>query len=385
MRSFLLGLVVLAVGCAESPPPPVVTPSALASPVAVKTLTIQEFRARVVERVQTRHPDWKFETKPDKVIVTIAGRPMELIAERSYALYQSNPEKLEGLLADQVAGMEEYSSQQAPDLEKWSAVAPYLMPSLVTKEHFPSSHGQQFLSAPFQGDLVLLFYYDHPEARTRSMLTKEIAKGWKVDTAVIRQTALKNLAAREPINVGHDETNGVTVYHLEPDDDYGATRIILPEVRLKMAREAGDDLVVGLPSRDLAWGVRASDRRSVQVFSQANPGTFEEATEPVTPRLYRLDNKTGALAPFKVEKPEAIAPGLYRVSESGLPNLAVQEKDDLVVWRPAKDQMWACAAGDPQAIKTGNDLAVKTLLQVPEPLHSSPLRYSRKTGKLSEL
>lgn len=93
--------------------------------------------------------------------------------------------------------------------------------------------------------------------------------------------------------------------------------------------------------------------------------------------------------------PHEIRKGVYRLSDAddfgaarildseALRRLADRENDDLVLWAPSRMLAWATAARNQKGIKALQALADKSVQEDPEPLSAQPLRFERKTGRLT--
>src|SRR5205823_3201566 len=96
--------------------------------------------------------------------------------------------------------------------------------------------------------------------------------GWGIEPAMLRETALENLALWSAVAPWNDELSGDRrLLSSETGEGGDAARILLPEVRKHLADELGGAgrVLVGLPDRDLlvAGGVPASDDEFAKLFA----------------------------------------------------------------------------------------------------------------------
>jgi hypothetical protein len=116
---------------------------------------------------------------------------------------------------------------------------------------------------------------------------------WGIEPAVLRETALENLALWSAVSPWNDELSGERrLLSSETGEGGDAARILLPEVRRHLTDElaGAGRVLVGLPDRDLlvAGAVPAGDTEFAALFSEFLVEQSGGADEPIDRRVFEL-------------------------------------------------------------------------------------------------
>jgi hypothetical protein len=116
---------------------------------------------------------------------------------------------------------------------------------------------------------------------------------WGVTTADVQEAALRNLAAWSANAAWTDEVSGERrLISSDTGDGWDAARILLPDVREKLAAELGGAgrVLIGVPERHLlvAGALRPDDAEFATLFSDFVVEASGGADEPVDRRVFEL-------------------------------------------------------------------------------------------------
>lgn len=116
---------------------------------------------------------------------------------------------------------------------------------------------------------------------------------WGVPASAVQDAALGNLAAWSAGAAWTDEVSGERrLISSDTGDGWDASRILLPDVRQKLAAELGPDsrILVGLPERHLlvAGALRPNDEEFASLFADFVVESSGGADEPVDRRVFEL-------------------------------------------------------------------------------------------------
>ena len=119
---------------------------------------------------------------------------------------------------------------------------------------------------------------------------------WGVPASDVQDAALRNLAAWSGTAAWTDEVSGDRrLISSDTGDGWDASRILLPEVRARLASELGGEsrILIGLPERHLlvAGALRPGDDEFAALFAEFVLESSGGADEPVDRRVFEL---TGA-------------------------------------------------------------------------------------------
>jgi hypothetical protein len=127
------------------------------------------------------------------------------------------------------------------------------------------------------------------------LVNAEHLLSWGVDGPELRDAAMANLAAWSADAEWSDEsTDERRLLSSSVGEGYDAARILLPEVRARIAALAGDApgtrVLVGLPERDLlvAGALRPGDDEFAALFAEFLAEQSAAATLPIDTRVFEL-------------------------------------------------------------------------------------------------
>lgn len=294
-------------GCQE----PTVThsphsPAAVAAtPAAPELLSQLQFCRLAADRVLQAKPKWRLKEASSipLVILTEGECRLEVRLDRLYDFYRKDPAQLESLLKDGEKGL--IGTARSADLKlTWRVAREYLMPRLVPSEYLQDKpSGLRPTHRPWSKGLVVVYYFDRPEAPTRILITPDIVREWKVSLEKVHSQALQNLEKLSPVTIEQEVQQPVgTIYFVSPDDDYGASRILLPSTLDKLAAAAGGDVRLWMPTRELLWGVRRDNQKGAECLSQLSGNLTREATEPLCDRAFLYQRGQHRLVPLSGDK-----------------------------------------------------------------------------------
>jgi len=189
----------------------------------------------------------------------------------------------------------------APEHE-WSAAARLLHPSLRPPGttgvdgrslQIPSRGG--FPGKPLiqQGPAGLAIAYVIPGQGFGVFAGSEHLLSWGVGPDEVHAAAMGNLAVWSGEEPWVDETNGRRrVVWSDSGEGMDAARILLPEVRARLAADLGDvgRVLIGVPERDLliAAGLPRDDREFAAMFADYVADRSLGSDDPIDTRLFEL-------------------------------------------------------------------------------------------------
>lgn len=188
----------------------------------------------------------------------------------------------------------------------WAAAAPLLFPLLrpigtqgmvVTEidaaalaSESSRSHSQPLLD---EGPCELSVVYAIPATGFDVIVNGDHLVSWGIGVTDIQDAALRNLAAWSATAAWTDEVSGERrLISSDTGDGWDASRILLHEVRDKLAAELGGAgrVLIGLPERHLliAGALRPGDDEFAALFAEFVLESSGGADEPVDRRVFEL-------------------------------------------------------------------------------------------------
>jgi hypothetical protein len=171
-------------------------------------------------------------------------------------------------------------------------------PGMVVAEIDPSvlasdamrSHSQPLVD---EGPCELSVVYAIPGTGFDVIVNGDHLLSWGVKVSDIQDTAMRNLAAWSATAAWTDEVSGERrLISSDTGDGWDASRILLPEVRDRLAGELGGAgrILVGLPERHLliAGALRPGDEEFAALFAEFVLESSGGADEPVDRRVFEL-------------------------------------------------------------------------------------------------
>ena len=151
-------------------------------------------------------------------------------------------------------------------------------------------HSQPLLD---EGPCDLCVVYAMPGTGFDVIINGDHLLSWGVSVTDLQDTALRNLAAWSETAAWTDEVSGERrLISSDTGDGWDATRILLPEVRDRLAAELGSAgrVLVGVPERHLlvAGALRPGDDEFATLFSEFVVEASGGADEPVDRRVFEL-------------------------------------------------------------------------------------------------
>jgi len=198
-----------------------------------------------------------------------------------------------------------HPASHAPEQE-WSVAAGLIVPALrpvgtqgvplseidpdALAESAGKTHTQPLLE---EGPCGLAVVYAMAGGGFDVIVNADHLLSWRVPTAEVHDTAMRNLAewsARAPWT--HEFSGHRRLLSSDTGDGNDAARILLPEVRDHLARELGlaGRVLVGLPERHLllAGTIRPQDQEFAQLFAEFVIEHSGGADEPIDRRVFEL-------------------------------------------------------------------------------------------------
>jgi hypothetical protein len=152
------------------------------------------------------------------------------------------------------------------------------------------SHAQPLVD---EGPAGLAVVYAISSGRFDVIVNADHLLSWGVETTAVQDAAIANLtawSARAPWSDEHSDQR--RLLSSQSGEGWDASRILLPDVRERLARELGGDgrVLVGLPERHLlaAGTLRADDMEFAALFAEFVIEHSGAADEPIERRLFEL-------------------------------------------------------------------------------------------------
>ena len=152
------------------------------------------------------------------------------------------------------------------------------------------SHSQPLVD---EGPCDLSVVYAMPGSGFDVIVNADHLLSWGVSVVAIQDAALRNLAAWSATAAWTDEVSGERrLISSDTGDGWDASRILLPEVRDRLAAELGGvgRVLIGLPERHLliAGALRPGDDEFASLFAEFVLEHSGGADEPVDRRVFEL-------------------------------------------------------------------------------------------------
>jgi len=194
-----------------------------------------------------------------------------------------------------------------PEEHEWdaarAAVHPILRPVGTTgmsiedadvrdlSEHADRSHSQPIVDAGPHG---LVVAYALPSAGFDVIVNADHVVAWGVPASDVRDAAMANLRTwSNGAGWTEEEDGGRRLLSSDTGEGWDAARILLPEVRVRIADQLGADgarVLVGVPERHLlvAGSLDADDGEFATLFAQFIREAHASADEPIDDRAFEL-------------------------------------------------------------------------------------------------
>ncbi|HET7030322.1 MAG TPA: hypothetical protein VFI34_07410 [Candidatus Limnocylindrales bacterium] len=152
------------------------------------------------------------------------------------------------------------------------------------------SHSQPLVD---EGPAGLAVVYAMPGSGFDVIVNGDHLLSWGVAATSVQDAAMRNLAAWSTGAAWTDEVSGERrLISSDTGDGWDASRILLPEVRQRLASELGGDsrILIGLPERHLlvAGALRPGDDEFAGLFADFVLEASGGADEPVDRRVFEL-------------------------------------------------------------------------------------------------
>jgi hypothetical protein len=186
----------------------------------------------------------------------------------------------------------------------WSLARPRVLPLLVSNrllEHdvtsvAPSHTGEDVILEEWVNGLSIAFTLEQSARRAapagetparERMITREDLAHWNVTAEELRAQALQNLVhhSREHVMEGR-KSDGFTMLCLSNSDRHNATRILLPELHLKLRDHLGPTFLAAIPSREVLIAFNISDEDVLFRMRQDVAHDFRHSSRPLSPKLF---------------------------------------------------------------------------------------------------
>jgi len=182
--------------------------------------------------------------------------------------------------------LDRMAEEEAFGTKAWREVKPRLMPRIHPVSIFDQLPRQLVVHRPWVNNTVVSYVCDNPGSTTT--VHPEQLDQWGVklhDVEVIADANLGRYAVAPEFQIVNSERGG-RIITIRERDGYDSARILLPEIRERLARSLGKVFYVGIPARDVCVAFSNGPDAFVEVMSARVKAAFERLPYPICPHLF---------------------------------------------------------------------------------------------------
>lgn len=187
---------------------------------------------------------------------------------------------------------------------------PHILPQLAPKVIFSKTQRHAMLCADFLNDLVLYYVVDHPEVKIpeglygaghrmhRVILQRDLSQ-WHVDELEVFRAAMENINAHERNQTYQELESGPgKIFSINTDDGFAAARLFSIGMMGMWAKEAGEDLVIAVPTKEFLYATPISNKGGIEYLRGLTDEQFRTLERPLTSKLFVFHVEDGTLSTF---------------------------------------------------------------------------------------
>lgn len=268
-------------------------------------LSADEFAEAALARIARTRPDLVLRARLPFGALFAApdGTEWTVFFDRAYAVYSSDPGSVEQVL-DRVG-----TDLVAPPSLSFERARPLLLPaprSMAAVRRIREQGAQSGappealpLFRSWVDPIVVGYQIDRPEDRV--WVSPQDLADWSVSPERLDEAAMANLRARGDVRIVRSSPpESGPLLLLDPQDDFAAARLLLPEVRSALAKGwTNPDFAVAVPDTRTVVLAPASNPAGVAFLSdRVLPEKLKAAVHPLAAHLLRLSGSEGNLSPW---------------------------------------------------------------------------------------